>query len=101
MKYKIVYLANAEYDLMDLFNAICFDYKSPILAERYIQGLKDTIQSLAKNAESYVVQVRRSLLQYGINVRRINYKRMAIIYTVHEDVVYIQRIIPASMITGI
>jgi len=101
MKYKIVYLANAEYDLIDLFNVICFDYKSPILAKKYIKGLEDTIQSLAKNAESYVLQVRRSLLQYGINVRRINYKRMAIIYTVHEDVVYIQRIIPASTITGL
>ncbi|MDR0371562.1 MAG: hypothetical protein LBH80_06895 [Prevotellaceae bacterium] len=49
--------------------------------------------------KSYPVQTNRSLLQYGINVRRINYKRLAIIYTVHEDIVYIHRIVASSMLT--
>ena len=38
---------------------------------------------------------------YGTNARRINYKKMAIIYTVHDNIVYIHRIIPASLITSL
>jgi hypothetical protein len=35
---------------------------------------------------------------YGANVKRINYKKMAILFTVFENVVYIHRIIPAATI---
>ena len=98
---RIEYTDTANDDLKNLAYAITHEYKSPVTAFHYVQGIKDEIKLLKRSPESYPVQTRRSLLQYGSNVRRINYKKMAIIYTVHGDIVYIHRIIPASMITGL
>lgn len=100
-KYNIVVLESAIQDLIDLSNTISFVYKSPRTSVKYIRNLKSEIAKLSHSAENYAIQTRPFFRQYGFNVRRINYNRMAIIYTVHEDVVYIQRIIPASMITGL
>jgi len=36
--------------------------------------------------------------KYGNNVRRIDFNRMAIIYTVTKNVVSVKRIMPVSMI---
>jgi len=38
---------------------------------------------------------------YGVNARRINFKKMAIIYTIHGSTVYVHRVIAASMITDL
>ncbi|MFT3753708.1 MAG: type II toxin-antitoxin system RelE/ParE family toxin [Paludibacter sp.] len=101
MKYNIVYSDDSKDDLIDLFNVITFEYKSPDTAKRYLQGLKNTIHSLSKSAESYSIQTRKSLQQYGPSPRRLNYKRMAIIYNVINDVVYIRRVIPLANIAGL
>ena len=100
-KYELIFSMESEKDMFELEDVIYFDYKAPLTAFRYIQGLKDEIKLLKRSPESYPIQTRASLLQYGSNVRRINYKKMAVIYTVHGDIVYIHRIIPASMITGL
>jgi plasmid stabilization system protein ParE len=101
MKYSIVYSDDSKDDLIDLFNVITFEYKSPVTAKRYIQGLKDTIFSLSKNAESFSIQTRKSLQQYGPSPRRLNYKRMTIIYNVINGIVYIRRVIASNTIAGL
>lgn len=100
-KYRIVYSSEANNDIVELTNIITYDYSAPLAAFRYAQGLKETIELLTKFPESYSLQTHTSLSRYGQNVRRINYKRMAIIYTIHGNIVYIHRIIPASMITNL
>ena len=94
--FEIEYLETAKRDLNNLFLTITFDYKAPITAYRYVQGIIDTIKTISKSPESFPIQPH---LRYGFNVRRINYKKMAIIYTVHGNVVYIHRIIAGTMIT--
>jgi hypothetical protein len=37
---------------------------------------------------------------YGPNVRRMNYKKMAIIYTINQDTIFIHRVIASKMIIG-
>ena len=101
MKYSIVYSEDSKDDLNDLFNVITFEYKSPVTGKRYIQGLKDSIYSLTKSAESFSVQTRKSLQQYGPSPRRLNYKRMTVIYNVINEVVYIRRVIPSNTIAGL
>ena len=59
------------------------------------------IDLLERFPESYPIQTGSSFLLFGTNVRRINYKKMAIVYTVHDDIVYIHRIIAANLITNI
>jgi len=54
---------------------------------------------LKNNAETFTIQSGIFFLQYGFNVRRLNYKKMTIIYTVMNDTVYIQRVVPSSTIT--
>lgn len=97
-KFKVHISDNAQKDLDDLYNIIVSEFSAPITAFRYVQGLKDTIKELSETAEIYQIQNRRSLQQYGANVRRVNYKKMAVIYTTHTNVVYIHRIVPQSLI---
>ncbi len=96
--YQIVYSDTAKKDLDDLFQAIVWDYKAPLTAYRYVQGIIDTIKILSRNPESYLVQTQRYYSRHAAIVRRINYKKMAIIYSVHSKVVYIHRIVAASTI---
>ncbi|MDR1811101.1 MAG: type II toxin-antitoxin system RelE/ParE family toxin [Prevotella sp.] len=101
MNYKIYYSIDAQIDRAELYNIIAVDYASPMAAVRYIQGIIDTVNTLKKDAPIYQIQTRASLRQYGQNVRRINYKKMSIIYTIHGDVVYIHRIVASSLISGL
>jgi hypothetical protein len=100
-KYNVIITIEAIEDLSNITNVITYDYSSPITAFKYSRGLIETMSNLSHMAESLPIQTRASLKKYGTNVRRINYKKMAIIYTVHGDKVYIHRIIAASLISGI
>ncbi len=101
MKYKVVPSEAAKADFRDLYNHIVFEYKAPITAFKYMRGLRKTIKSLEDFPTMHAVRTNQSLQQYGLNVRRVNYKKMAIIYTIHDDTVFIHRIVAGSMITGL
>jgi hypothetical protein len=64
----------------------------------YAQGLVAEINKLSSVALSLPSVHFKQILQYGINARRINYKKPAIIYTVKQETVIIRRIIIASLI---
>jgi len=98
-KYKIVYTQEASEDLDNLFNAIIVDYQSPLTAFRYTQGIINTIESLAIVPTAFAIRHNQSLQQYGFNVRRVNYKKMAIICTINDNMIFIHRIIAGSLIT--
>lgn len=100
-RYSIIYTHNARIDIQELYFFIVSEYKTYRTAERYVDGLEKAILQLINSAESFEVQTNPSLSRYGLNVRRINYKRMAIIHTVQDKTVFIHRIIPASMISGL
>ena len=70
----------------------------PLTAVKHLAGIRKEIKKLETNAEIYALCSNRSLQKYGNNVRRVDYKRMAIIYTVSENVVSVKKIMPASMI---
>ncbi|MDR1811103.1 MAG: type II toxin-antitoxin system RelE/ParE family toxin [Prevotella sp.] len=101
MNYKIEYSADSHRDVSDLYEVILYEYFAPATAKRYVKGIIDTVNTLKKDAPIYQIQTRASLRQYGQNVRRINYKKMSIIYTIHGDVVYIHRIVASSLISGL
>ncbi len=96
--YEIVFSARAENDIQNLADVIIFQYKAPITAFRYVQGLLDTIKQLSYNAEAFRIQTSAGFNIYGPCPRRINYKNMTIIYNVVNQVVYIQRVIPSKNI---
>jgi len=74
-----------------------YQYHAPLTAFKYVQGLLDEIKKLKTNADSYSKK-QKNLFQFGYNVRRLNYKKMAIIYSVIDRTVYILRIVPSSTI---
>ncbi len=100
-KYALIILDAAKEDIIDLSNTIRFEYKSPATAVKYLRGLYKEINRLMNNAEPFPLQTHQYFLQYGVKVRRLNYKKMTIIYTIINSTVYIQRVVPASTITGL
>ena len=99
--YRIEYSENANDDMRELFYFIAHEKGMPGTAQKYLQGLKKEIEKLAQYPTAFSVRNYRYLLQFGYNVRIVNYKKMSIIYTLHEDFVYIHRVIAANMITGL
>ena len=96
-QFEISVTSKALSDVDKLRFAIIFKYRAPLTAKRYLKGLNDTIQSLKIGADSIQVDEKLSR-QYRLDIRRVNYKEMAIVYTVEDDIVYIHRIMPQSMI---
>lgn len=96
-QFEISLTSKALSDVDKLRFAIVFKYRAPLTAKRYLKGLNDTIQSLKIGADS--IQIESELSgQYGLDIRRVNYKEMAILYSVEDNIVYIHRIMPQSMI---
>ncbi|MBQ7632292.1 MAG: type II toxin-antitoxin system RelE/ParE family toxin [Paludibacteraceae bacterium] len=87
----------ALYDLFDLDYTIREEFLAPLTAERYLTGLKKQIIALSRTAELGSVQPKLSF-DAATEIRRTNYKKMAILYSIEEDVVYVHRIIPQSMV---
>ena len=97
-RHKVVYSQEAIADRDELFDVIAYDFQAPATAIKYIQELVDTVKQLQVFPEAFPIQTNSTLSRYGANVRRINYKKMAIIYTVHDDTVYIHRIMAGALI---
>ena len=51
--FKIEYSKQAEEDIENLFNVIAAEYKAPITAFRYFNGLIETINSLRRYAAAF------------------------------------------------
>lgn len=95
--FEITTTTKAQSDVDKLRFAIAFKFRAPLTAKRYVKGLNEKVQSLKVGADSIQIDAESSA-QYGIEIRRINYKEMAILYTIEEDMVIIQRIIPRNMV---
>lgn len=100
-RYNVILSQDAEIDLQEYIDYIMFDCKAPLTALKHYEDLFNTLKSFERFPKSYPVQTGSSFLRFGTNVRRINYKKMAIIYTVHGDIVYIHQIVAANLITSI
>ena len=99
--FNVIISEMAKEDIKQLSYVIKFQYKAPVTSFKYVQELLDEIKRLSRSAESFSIQTQKSLQQYGPHPRRVNYKKMAIIYNVINDVVYIRRVIPANTISGL
>jgi len=95
--YEIVYSEEAIDDLMNLANYIIYTCKAPRTSSIYAKNIVNTINNLAYIADSIPLYNRKSFFQYGNSVRRINYKKMAILFTIFGNKVIIQRIIPGAL----
>ena len=97
-KYKITITETGHDDLLNILNYISTILKSPLTAERFGSKLISTMESLKLLAEMYPVINYKVPTIAKENLRRINYKGWAIIYTVFENIVRIERVIHGSLI---
>lgn len=91
-------LPTADADLDNLEQYIVEQCAAPLTAARQFELLYKTLDWLEQYAELPAVHVPLSI-QYGKIMRTIPFgKKMAIIYSVEDEIVYIHRIMPQSMI---
>jgi len=96
--YNVLFSKTAREDMQALFDYITYTYKSYKTADDYQLGLLNAINELRKSAEVYNTMKGKYAILYGGNIRRINYKKMAILYSVNSHNVLIRRIIASSLI---
>ncbi len=98
MKNRVVeFSSNAWDEFLELEYIITNVYHAPITAAKYMNELLDRIRSLKYTADVYA-DVPELSVEFGMIVKRLNYKQIAIIYTIEEDKVYIQRVLPQKMV---
>ena len=96
-RFTISLTTKAQSDTYNLRKAIILEFRAPLTAKRYLAGLNKKISSLETGADAIQIESELSI-QYGMDIRRINYEAMAILYSIEDDKVYIQRIIAQSLI---
>lgn len=97
-KFEVKFKASVELDLDELEQFLLEDCRAPLTAERKFDDLDKRLDWLEKYADLPAIHFNLSY-QYGVIVRNIPFgKKMTILYTIENNVVYVLRIIPQSMI---
>jgi len=99
--YNLIVTDSADADIDSYIDTIIYAFDAPLTAKKHYDALYKLFGEIQKHPLAYAIRYTASLQIYGINVRRVNFKKMAIIYTVNENTVYIHRVMPGSMITGL
>jgi hypothetical protein len=98
MRYTIRFKSKAYSDIAQLRDFIHKKCAAPLTARRQFELLEEHLNWIEQYAELPGVDVELSI-KYGQLMRNISFgKKMAIIYSVEGNIVYIHRIMPQSMI---
>ena len=97
-QYVIEFKSSAELDLDALEKFLIKDCSAPLTAKRKFEDFDNRLSWLEKFAELPAIDFNLSY-RYNALIRTIPLgKKMAIVYSVEDDVVYILRVMPQSMI---
>jgi hypothetical protein len=99
--YNLSLSEESKEDMDSYIDYITYTCDAPKTGTKHYYGLYNLLKNIQRNPTMFSVRTTPSLQQYGYNVRRANYKKMAILYSINGDTVYIHRIMPAKMITGL
>ena len=98
-EYIVRLLPEAYDDIENLFRYIAYEVFAPITADKYIDGIYNTINSLSLLGGSYAISQNQYIQQnYGPNARIVVYKKMTIIYRLVGNIVLVQRVMAGSLI---
>jgi hypothetical protein len=97
-RYAVRITKSAQNDIYQVIDYISHVYKAPLTAEKFLIGLYDAIFSLKNSAESIRISTKPDILKYGINARSIVFKKLIIVYTVHNKTVLVKTVIPGALI---
>ena len=96
-QYEIVYTEESVENLNQVFRFIHDDCAAPATARIYMEELKAEVERLRVSAGVFAPNMRLTD-QMGFEVRRLNYKKMAVLYSIEGNKVIILRIIPQSLL---
>ncbi len=98
MRYTILFKSKAYSDIAQLRDFIHKKCAAPLTARRQFELLEEHLNWIEQYAELPGVDVELSI-KYGQLMRNVTFsKKMAIIYSIEGDIVYVHRIMPQSMI---
>ena len=98
MRYTLRFKSKAYYDIVQLREFIHKKCAAPLTARRQFESLDQHLTWIEEHAELPGIDVELSI-KYGQIMRNVTFgKKMAILYSVDGEFVYIHRIIPQSMI---
>ena len=96
-RFSIIVAPQAKEDAGAFYNCIRYQYKQLQTANRNMRELYKTIASLSYRAHAVGANEYVQAM-FGFNARHVTSGKMAIIYFIEGDTVYIRRILPASLI---
>lgn len=99
--YKLIVTDKAQEDIDQYIDTIIYTYDAPVTAKKHYDDLYNILRKIEQYPMSNPIRYGSSLLQYGYNIRRVNYKKMSILYTVNENNIYVHRVIASSLIIGL
>ena len=98
--YSIKVRLRAKKDIQNIHDYIEFELFNPMAAKRYLEGIYAKINQLSINAGVFAKSIYKDVLKYDDNARHVTYKGFAIIYSIHDDLVVVHRVIHGSLIKG-
>ena len=99
-RYAVRITKAAQNDIYQVIDHISTVYKAPLTAEHFLIELYDVLFSLENSAESIRISTKSYILKYGKNARSIVFKKLIIVYTVHDKIVLVKTVISGALIKG-
>jgi plasmid stabilization system protein ParE len=97
--YNLIVSEEAKCDISLYVDYIIYECDAPKTAKKHYDELMALLKKIQQHPTAFPVRTNVSLFQYGYDVRRANYKKMAILYNIVGSTVYVCRMMAASMIT--
>ncbi len=89
-KHNIQVSLEALNDLNYISDCVLYTSKSKIIAKNYIAGIRLTMNNLANYGDSIAFCQNKTIIdKHGPFVHRVNYKKVAIIYTIEGNDIFI------------
>jgi len=98
--YILEYSNDAKSDIDNIAHWIAEEKGMPDTAFEYMSRLSKAIKEMAKHPMAYSIRTSpTSIFKYGLNVRRMNFEKLAVLFVIKDDnTVYIHRVIAAKNI---
>ena len=96
--YRIRIKPHAMKDMRRITDYIEYELYNPVAAQRFFDGLDAKINGLKLNAGIFAKSTYEDVLKYDAAARHVTYKGFTIIYSIHDDLVVVHRVIHGSLI---
>ena len=95
-RFEVVFSETANNDLQKLTETFMQEGKQILNSYRFMQGLLEEMLKMRFKADEYPFKRNKNFIQYGSNLRHLNYKKSMVIFTIINYKAYIFRIMPLA-----